>query len=197
MSPRSAPGPTRSMRTDRTLSALFGLLLLAGGVMALVVGFGWLGSFRASRPVLDPAAVEWVAARATVARLVLLVAGLLLFLLGLRWVLHTLRPESRPAQVRAPSEGAELQVSAQTVTDMVRAEAENIDGVSRAQVRLVGGQRRPGMRIRLRLQEDADVRQVLQQLDTRVLPRARESLGRQSLPTSVLLDLMARRDVGR
>lgn len=56
-------------------------------------------------------------------------------------------------------------------------------------MRLVGHPGRPGLRLTLWLREGADVREVWSELDSRVLARARESLGIDPLPTAVRIEL--------
>jgi hypothetical protein len=49
---------TRPAGAQRTLVGLLGLLSLAAGVTALVLGAGLLGANRANRPILDPLALD-------------------------------------------------------------------------------------------------------------------------------------------
>ena len=67
MSRRSRAAVARSAGGDRTLTTVLGLVLVAASVLALLVGFGVFGSFRAQRPVIDPLIVEWVSTHATAA----------------------------------------------------------------------------------------------------------------------------------
>ncbi|WP_329049448.1 alkaline shock response membrane anchor protein AmaP [Amycolatopsis sp. NBC_01488] len=185
----SAKALSRSYAGERTWVFLVGLLALAGGALALVVGFGVLGEFRGRRPLLDPLALDWLGAHATPARIAAIVLGVLLFVLGLRWTLRSLRPEPRPDVDLDRTEGAELVVTAAAISGAVQADAEQLDGVSRARVRAVGSRTSPALRITLWLHEGTDLKSVWAELDARVLTRARESLGLDVLPTAVRLEL--------
>ena len=185
----AAKALARSYTGERTLTFLAGLLAFLGGALALVVGFGGLGEFRGRRPLLDPIAVDWLGGHATPARITAIVLGVLLFVLGLRWALRSLRPEARPDLDLDRTEGAELVVTATAIAGAVQADAEQLDGVARARVRAVGSRTSPALRITLWLREGTDLKAVWSDLDTRVLTRARESLGLASLPTAVRLEL--------
>ncbi|MGW4065770.1 alkaline shock response membrane anchor protein AmaP [Amycolatopsis sp. NPDC004747] len=185
----AAKALSRSYTGERALTFLAGLLAFSGGAVALVVGFGGLGEFRGRRPLLDPIAVDWLGTHATPARVAAIVLGVLLFVFGLRWALRSLRPEPRPDLDLDRTEGAELVVTAAAIADAVQADAEQLGGVSRARVRAVGSRTSPALRITLWLREGTDLKAVWAELDTRVLTRARESLGLESLPTAVRLEL--------
>ncbi|WP_103350518.1 alkaline shock response membrane anchor protein AmaP [Amycolatopsis sp. CA-128772] len=179
----------RSYTGERTLTFLVGLLALLGGALALVVGFGWLGEYRGRRPLLDPIATGWLAGHATPARIAAIVLGVLLCVLGLRWAARSLRPEPRPDLDLDRTEGAELVVTASAIAAAIQADAEQLDGVSRARVRAVGSRTSPALRITLWLHEGTDLKGVWADLDTGVLTRARDSLGLASLPAAVRLEL--------
>ncbi|WP_290057418.1 alkaline shock response membrane anchor protein AmaP [Amycolatopsis solani] len=185
----AAKALSRSYTGERVLTFLVGLLALLGGALALVVGFGVLGEYRGRRPLLDPMAVEWLGSHATPARIGAIVLGVLLFVLGLRWALRSLRPEPRPDLDLDRTEGAELVVTAAAIADAVQADAERLGGVSRARVRAVGSRTAPALRITLWLHEGTDLKGVWADLDTQVLARARDSLGLDVLPTAVRLEL--------
>ncbi|PVZ14205.1 alkaline shock response membrane anchor protein AmaP [Actinomycetospora cinnamomea] len=191
MSRRSRAAVARSAGGDRTLTVVLGLVLVAAAVLALLVGYGVFGVFRAQRPLIDPLLVEWVTAHTGATRWIAVGIGVVLFLLGLWWTLRSLRPEPRPDVSLSEVPGERLTVEHSAICDAVRADAETIDGVSRARVRLVGGPQRPALRIALTLVEGTDVRDVWADLDGRVLARAREAFSVSALPTAVRLELDA------
>ncbi|SEF34840.1 hypothetical protein SAMN05421837_107593 [Amycolatopsis pretoriensis] len=185
----AAKALSRSYSGERTWVFLVGLLALLGGALALVVGFGLLGEFRGRRPLLDPMALGWLGGHATPARAAAIVLGILLVVFGLRGTLRSLRPEPRPDLDLDRTEGAELVVTAAAISGAVQADAEQLGGVSRARVRAVGSRTSPALRITLWLHEGTDLKGVWEDLDGRVLTRARESLGLDVLPTAVRLEL--------
>ncbi|QYN17341.1 alkaline shock response membrane anchor protein AmaP [Amycolatopsis sp. DSM 110486] len=185
----SARALARSHSAERTLTFLLGLVAVLAGAAALVVGQGWLGEFRAQRPLLDPMAVSWLAGHQLSARIGAVVLGVLLFVLGLWWFFRSLRPERRPDLALDETPGAELTVTAGALAGAVQTDAETIAGVTRARARAVGTSAEPALRVTLWLSEGTDVRRIWTDLDTYVLARAREALGLDSLPTAVRLEL--------
>lgn len=188
MSRRSAP-VARSAAAERTLTTLLGLLAAAGGTAVLLVGAGTFGTARADRPLVDPIAVDAITRNRVLALVVGMAAGIILAVFGMWWALRSLRPEPRPDVVLDRSPATALTVAAAALADAVLADAETVTGVDRARVRLVGHPGRPGLRLSLWLREGADVREVWSELDSRVLARARESLGIDPLPTAVRIEL--------
>ncbi|MDQ3762337.1 MAG: alkaline shock response membrane anchor protein AmaP [Actinomycetota bacterium] len=181
----------RAAGAQRALVGLIGLLGLATGTAALVVGSGLLGDNRAARPVLDPIALDIVGANQTLTRAAAIAAGVVLLVLGLLWAARALAPERRPNLLLDPSPDRRLEISASAIADALRADAETIDGVNRARARMVGSTAAPVLRLNLWLEDGADVRGVYHDLDTRVLTRARDSLGIESLPTAIRIELDA------
>ncbi len=177
------------MIVQRALVGLVGLLGLAAGAAALVVSFGLLGAGRAARPVLDPLAVDTVGAHQSLARVVAILAGVILLVLGLLWVARALKPDQRPNLVLDPSPDHHLEVSASAIADALRADAETINGVSRARAHMVGTTATPVLRLTLWLRGGADIGEVYRDLNTRVLTRARDSLGVESLTTAIHVEL--------
>ncbi|MDA3649530.1 alkaline shock response membrane anchor protein AmaP [Saccharopolyspora indica] len=178
----------RALGFERGVVTVIALIAVLLGAAVLLVGTGWLGLFRAQRPLADPILVQWLSDNSRLALVIAIVLGVLLFALGLWWVIRALRPESRP-DVRLERGSAELTVTAAALTEAVRADAEQVTGVNRAHVRMAGDERRPSLRLTLSLQEGTNVRQVWEDLDAKVLSRAREALGTDTLPTAIRLRL--------
>lgn len=191
MSRRSKAAVARSARGDRLLVTLLGLLLLGGGILALLVGAGVLGAGRASRPVLDPIALDFLSRYPVPARIVAIVLGVLLVVFGLSWALRSLRPERKPDLVLDDSSSAGLTVTSGALADAVKADAETVSGVDRARAKIVGSEDDPALRLTLWLRQGADLREVWNDLDRDVLSRARGALGVSSLPTAVHVELDA------
>ncbi|MDA3625366.1 alkaline shock response membrane anchor protein AmaP [Saccharopolyspora oryzae] len=178
----------RGMGFERGVVVLIAVLAVLLGAAVLLVGTGWLGLFRAQRPLADPILVQWLSENSQLALGIGIALGVVLFVLGLWWVARALRPESRP-DMRLERGNGELTVTAAALTEAVRADAEQVTGVNRARVRMAGTEQRPSLRLTLSLQEGTDVKQVWGELDAKVLSRAREALGTDTLPTAIRLQL--------
>jgi len=191
VSRESRAAVARSERLDRLTVGGIGALAAAAGAAALVVSAGWLGRPRASRPLADPIALQWLQAHQPWAQVGALVVGVLLVLFGLWLASRTLRPEPRPDLVLeddAETAGG-LRVTAQAIAEAIRADAESVSGVAEARARVVRVNDTPALRLQLRLRHGADVHAVWSELDKRVLTRARESLGVSAIPTAIRLEL--------
>ncbi|MGH3937168.1 MAG: alkaline shock response membrane anchor protein AmaP [Pseudonocardiaceae bacterium] len=180
---------TRAAGAQRGLVGFIGLLMLAAGATVLVISPGLLGVDRASRPVLDPIALDILRAHQAPARGVAIAVGVVLFVLGLVWAARALKPEHRPNLLLDPSSDSRLEVSASAIAEALRTDAETVAGVSRARVRVVGTSATPVVRLHLWLAEGTDIRDVYHDLDGRVFARARASLGMESLPSAVRMEL--------
>jgi hypothetical protein len=84
-------------------------------------------------------------------------------------------------------DGAAARLNGHTLEDMIREEAQALDGVSRAQVRLAGRSAAPTARVRLLLEPHADPERTLGQLSRETLAHARDSAGLDRLPSKVRL----------
>lgn len=186
---RAAVGP--SAARDRALTTLLGLVLLALGVLVVLLGTGVFGVFRAQRPVVDPIVAVWTASHVPLTRLLLVVGGLVLLVLGLVWAVRALRPEPRPDVLLDDTPGTRLRVRHTAVCEAVRADAETVPGVARARARMVGEEARPALRLALWLEEGTDVRDVWAEVDGRVLARARRAFEVSALPAAVRIELEA------
>ncbi len=186
---RSRSAVARSAGGDRALSVLLGLVLLAAGVLVALLSYGVFGTLRADRPLLDPVIVDTLRTQPLIARIVTVVAGLLLTVLGLVWAARSLRPEHRPDLVLDGGPDTSIVINSSAAADAVADQAATLPGVGRARVRLVGPAKSPALRVTLWLTEDADMRDVLRMLDEQVLASARSSLGLAALPVAVRVEL--------
>ncbi|OLT13297.1 hypothetical protein BJF78_22235 [Pseudonocardia sp. CNS-139] len=179
----------RSTVGDRWLAVLVGLVLLVGGVLVALLSYGVFGTGRAARPLLDPMIVDALRAAPDLARGIAVAVGVLLVAVGLAWAARAVRPERRPDLVLERTADTAIVVSSTATAEAVQGQAATIPGVVRARARTVGADDAPAVRVTLWLADDADARQVLAQLDERVLAVARESLGIGVLPVAVRLEL--------
>lgn len=185
----SAKAVARSTVTERATTIVLGLLAVLAGIVALVVSYGALGSGRAQRPLLDPEVVRVLTIRPDVSRALAILGGVGIFVLGLWLALRALRPERRPDIQLERSDTTSLTVTSNAIARAVQADAEHLDGVTKATARSVGNPSDPALRLSVWLREGSDLKAVWQELDHRVLTHARESLGRPDLPTAIRIEL--------
>lgn len=115
---------------------------------------------------------------------VIAVLAVLLALL-LWWFFAQLR-RHRLGQVLVNSEdGAAARLNGRALEDAIEEEAQALDGVSRAHVRLSGRSTAPVARVRLSLEPHAEPAQTLGRLSGEPLAHARDSAGLDRLPSKV------------
>ncbi|MGW0815005.1 alkaline shock response membrane anchor protein AmaP [Streptomyces viridiviolaceus] len=176
---------------NRVLLGLVGLVLLALGGSVLAVGLGaaapswWIHDGRhdvllsaAERTRWRDAGWWWP---------VVIAALAVLLLLALWWLVAVVR-RRRLAEVLVDTgdgEGAVLRGRA--LEGVLTQEADRVDGVTGAKVRLTGRRAAPKTRVRLRLEPHVDPGTALNDLTTHALAHARDSAGLAALPAKVRL----------
>ncbi|MCC5032883.1 alkaline shock response membrane anchor protein AmaP [Streptomyces sp. WAC 00631] len=123
---------------------------------------------------------------------VLAALGVLLALL-LWWLLSQLRRHRLAAAPVDSGDGVGGHLRGRALEDAVAAEAEAMDGVARAGVRLMGRPAAPRTRAGLRLEPHARPATALERLSREALRHARESAGVGSLPAEVRLNAVRHR----
>ncbi|PRY50647.1 hypothetical protein LY71_103211 [Geodermatophilus tzadiensis] len=185
------------VRANRVVLALLGLLLAAAGAAALAVVLGLFGSRLADRPVLDTPVAGFVDARPW-AWPVVGVAGALLALLCLRWLLAQARSDrvTRLPLARDPRRG-DTELDAAALTGAVEDEVEGYHGVTRARAGLSGAATAPLLTLTVTLDGRVDAGELHTRVVDSAIAHARQALGRPDLPARVELVLprRTRRDV--
>jgi hypothetical protein len=179
----------RSAGGDRSRLALLGLVLLAAGTLAALLGYGVFGAGRAARPLLDPLIVDALRAQQQLWRWVAIAVGVVLVVLGLWWAARSLRPERRPDLLLDEDPDTTLLVTAGALAEAVSDRAAALPGVGRARARMVGSSGTPALRLTVWVTDEADVAEVCRRLETEVVAEARRSLGLVHLPVAVRLEL--------
>ncbi|RBY79020.1 alkaline shock response membrane anchor protein AmaP [Blastococcus sp. TF02A-26] len=179
---------------NRTAEAVLGLLLLAAGGLGLAMSFG---AFDGDDEVVLPDPVRrfpddqpwfWWAVAA---------ACLLLAVLGLWWLLGQLRTD-RVGRLDLTTDDRDgtTTVHAGALADAVEAEAESLRGVAGASAHLLD---RRGRRLALSvdLTDYADIAEIRQTLEDRVVGHARQALDDPHLPAEIELRPGRARGAGR
>ncbi|MEJ7704964.1 MAG: alkaline shock response membrane anchor protein AmaP [Geodermatophilaceae bacterium] len=179
-------------RTNRAGLVLLGLLLLGGGLIGLVVGFGGFGSSNQGRPVLDPVARDFAATHdwfwVAVAAGCLVVAALAL--LWLRAQLSTDRLRTLNLESDR-SRGA----TTMTASAVERACAEVLQarrGVAQASAVMLGDDYDYRLVLSISLNGRESLRAVDDVVQAEVLPQIRNVLDSQDLPVRIEYQIATR-----
>ncbi|MEV3991593.1 alkaline shock response membrane anchor protein AmaP [Streptomyces sp. NPDC049837] len=171
---------------NRVLLGLAGAVLVCagGGVLAAGLDLGvpswwpWRGPDAVLLGASTRRGWAWAAVIAVLAVVVLL---------ALWWVLAQLR-RPRLAEVLVDSRDGESAVlRGRALEDAAESEAEALDGVAGARVRLTGRSTAPSARVSLLLEPHASPADALARLRDGALRHARDSAGLPSLPTEAHL----------
>lgn len=117
---------------------------------------------------------------------VIAVLSVLLILL-LWWLLTQLRRHRLAMTLVDSGDGEEAQLRGGALESVLSADAEAMDGIGEAHVRLTGRPAVPVARVDLRLEAHAEPTKALEQLSRETLRHARESASLSSLPATVRL----------
>jgi hypothetical protein len=176
-------------RTNRALLALFGLLLLAGGVAGLLAGADAFGDGLDHRHLLDNPAAGFIGDNSAWFWPVTALAAAILALLALRWLLAVLSPAPRAADVaiRGDRSAGRTTLRSGALSDALATELETYRGVHAARVRVSGTPTDPSLDVTVRTTEDADLGRLRHRIETEALSHARQALDTPGLP--IRLDL--------
>ncbi len=175
-------------KTNRTLVALLGLLLLAAGVVTFLVSFGVFGSSLADKPVLSEDVTSFVDRNSQWFWLVVGVVAAVIALLALRWLLAQVSSDrvSHLELERDPSRGSTtLQTSA--VTSALTEEIESYRGVSSASARFLHSKVDPDLVVTVKLTERADIGATRERIEREAIAHARQAMDMPALSTELLL----------
>jgi hypothetical protein len=183
---------------NRVLLALVGLVLLAVGGAVLAVGLGapapswWIHGNRHDVLLSDSERTHW---RDQGWWWPVVIAALaVLLLLALWWLTAVLRRRRLGAVLVDTGDGAGAQVRGRALENALTADAETLDGVSRARARLKGRRTAPTARVRLQLEPHADPEATLDHLTRQTLGHARDAAGLASLPAEVRMRAVKHRE---
>lgn len=198
--PATLPSETRSpgtVRTNRALIGLTGLLLLLIGLATLALALGLLNPPAQDQPVVNGVADSWIDGHSWI-WWPIAAAGVLVALLCLWWLAAQAR-SNRVSTVRIEerTDAGRTTVAASALTDAVETEVESYRGVDRARAHLSGTPTAPTLTLTVVLDGRVAVAQVQDQVVTGALAHARRALDVDALPTRLELTLprAASRDV--
>ncbi|MFC4856867.1 alkaline shock response membrane anchor protein AmaP [Actinophytocola glycyrrhizae] len=167
---------------NRVLLAVIGLVLLLAGVFAVVTNTGVLtvvdrGARLAPGTATPPTWVWYVVAA----------VGVVAALLALRWLLTQLTPatKTRTWQLEEDPEPGRTELSTSTATAPFVTDVTACPGVHTARAALAGPQESPRLAVVVDIEQDASVAAVREHIGTYALPRLRQALDLDTLPTAV------------
>lgn len=174
-------------RLNRVLVALCGLLLLTGGVLALIRSFGGFGARLADDRLLTDAQTRFADRNAWV-WIAVAAGAVLLALLALRWLLAQLRSDRSGTMDLEPDprKGATT-LHPSAVTTAVCQEIESYRGVRSARARLLHDDQHPDLVLDVDLDDRADIAATRSRIETDALAHTRTVLGLTELPTKLTL----------
>ncbi|WP_058235258.1 Asp23/Gls24 family envelope stress response protein [Devriesea agamarum] len=178
---------SRPHASNRVILIIVGLLVLAVGtgwiLLAAGVGKGatWPGtSAKLPAPgdhLVPESAVSAIAS--TTGWSIGIAVGVILVIIGLFFALRQIPRSPSPSQFSYSSDGepSRTEVVTSAISDAIADDVQDLSGVSGARARLVGSSHNPGLMMEIRVEDRADARQVLNDLESQVIPDAQRALG--------------------
>lgn len=179
----------RPARLNRTLLAVLGVVLLAVGGFGLAAGLGFVPGADPTVPLLPagitfPPWVPWVAAAVAV------VVGLAC----LRWLLaQTMRRARTGTWSLHSGDTGSTRVDADVAAHAVEADIEAYPGVRSVTATLAGHRSAPSLQLEITTEEHTPVGALRDRIGLHALPRLRQSMELDEIPTELLLHVDAAR----
>ncbi|MFB7932525.1 alkaline shock response membrane anchor protein AmaP [Streptomyces sp. NPDC056039] len=176
---------------NRVFLGLVGLVLLVLGGSVLAVGLGapvptwWIHDSRHHVLLSDAERTRWREDGWWWPTVIAVLAVVLL--LALWWLVAVLRRRRLAEILVDTGDGEGALLRGRALESALAGEAEQADGVDRADARLTGRRTTPEARVRLSLEPHVDPGTALHELTTGALAHARTSAGLDSLPAEVRL----------
>jgi hypothetical protein len=181
-----APG---TVRVNRTVLTVLGLLLAAAGAVGLASALGLFGRRLSDQSVLGPTVEDFVKANRWFWPVVAIAAGLLA-LLCLWWLLLQTR-SNRIGELRlvtGPQRG-HTDLTTRALTHALIDEIEGYHGVTRATAHLSGTSTAPKLSLDVALDGRVGPAEIHQRITVEAIPHARQALSTDHLPTRLELQL--------
>lgn len=176
-------------RANRTGLSLFGLLLLAAGVGAMLASTGVFDTALQRRTLFDNAISHYIGGHGS---WIWPAAGgvcVLIVILTLLWLKALLLSSDRAGDITVPgdrSQGATV-VRPLAITSALSTELETYRGVDSAKARVIGAAGAPGLVVTVTATSTADLGRLRKRIEADALAHARQALDNPSLP--IQLDL--------
>ncbi|GLW89679.1 alkaline shock response membrane anchor protein AmaP [Actinokineospora globicatena] len=170
----------RPSRLNRVLLATTGVVLLAGGGFALATRFGVLEVLGPDDHLVvgytPPPMWVWYATAA---------CAIVLGLLAVRWLVAQVIRKPKTHPWRFDTDGGRTELAASAATTPLLAETETYPGVLAARGTLAGTRDNPVLALVISTEHDAEPHAIRHALAKRGVPRLRQALDLDTLPTTV------------
>lgn len=187
--------PNRPARLNRALLTLIGLVLILAGAYVLLRSLGVLARL-ALLPAQDPAATllpadidvaGWVP-------YVVIAGAVVVGLLCLRWLVAQTRRRTTGETWRLHADGDHgmTRLDTSTAASALAAEIETYTGMHSASAVISGPRAQPELHLWLAVEEQAPLGELRERIDTHALPRLRQALELDALPTETIVRLAAK-----
>lgn len=188
----------RTTRLNRVVFVLLGLVLLAAGGFLLARHFDWIDRLPSSERIYSRSEARWLHDHhwfwyAVVA------AAAVIGLLALRWLLVQPRID-RLRTLRIEDDGEQrgrTVMAGDVIADAVEEDIEDLHGVARARVIVIGSPDAPELVVRVAAQPGADLAEIHDRVVTDALAAARLALDAEDVPAQIHLMVSGRRQVTR
>ncbi|WP_410599673.1 alkaline shock response membrane anchor protein AmaP [Amycolatopsis sp. lyj-90] len=172
----------RPARLNRTVLALFGLVLIAAGAFALLTHFGTVTVLRP-----ESALVAGTSQPPTWTLYVTAAAAVVLGLFLLRWLIAQLtrKPKTHTWHFETDPAAGRTELAASTAIEPFVAEVTTYPGVHAAHATLAGTRDTPAVALVISAEQDGDLTDIRHRIDTDGLPRLRRALDLDTLPATV------------
>ncbi|EHR52675.1 hypothetical protein SacmaDRAFT_4490 [Saccharomonospora marina XMU15] len=169
----------RPSRLNRSLLAVVGAVLVAGGGLALSTYFGWSGLFEPTAPLVPgtqqpPTWVLYV----TVVVAVLVAVGCLLWLVAQ----FAREPNTRTWHLETDPPRGHTDIAPGTAVEPLIHDIAGYPGVHDADATLAGSRDAPLLSLVVTTEQDADLTAVREQIAAHGVPRLRQALELNTLP---------------
>lgn len=182
----------RTRRANRSVLALIGLLLFAGGAAGIAAGLGLFGEDIRYRKVIPEATRQWVY-RHDWFWIAIAAGGVVVALLAFRWLFaQTATNRVSHLDLESDRRDGRTVLAARAVTDAVAEEIDSYRGVASVSAHLIGARAAPLLLTHVSLDERGDPAAVRTRIQSEAVPHTRRSLDNPDLPVRLELRLAGR-----
>jgi hypothetical protein len=182
-------------RTNRIMLLLLAVLLIAAGLDAGAASIGAFGTATSRGLLMANPTGHFIGAQGAWLWPAAAVAGLIVALLALRWLLALLLSTDRSGDllIHSGSPGGRTTLASGALTEAVVQEVEGYRGVSSARARLIGDPEDPELVVTATLEETADFAALRQRIETEAITHARAVVGDAALTAKLDLAVTTKR----